>query len=415
MLLRICNLLASFRNPWLGRVGFILAMIAVFTVFEWRFTPHLIQEVSHTNIRINPHAYHSGNEGVAYGDNSSSLDCASTVTLVGWNGRIRWKAQLAQANADKILRHAKGVFSGGGHLEGEYRRVYLSADNHYLVQVTDGGTNLLLTTWRDGERTGESVLTDPLLFEEPWKFLQMVVLRNGNMLLVLWKKPKLHFFLLNRQGIYARGIYPINGVNDLRLNFIHERPVCFCHLDNGNVECISWQLAQQHSLIITKCYITADDTADLFISRFYQYELVDSLLTENGVFTVPPECHLFTASTDECALFQVLEDGGLQLRPSSLTVLDKATDEQWAIPYTGYVEFGHVTPDGRFAAIIGRTETRTHSLSNQELLVYERPGRLRARVTGAERSPIIYGSDFLLSPDGHWVVFPQYTWKAYHW
>jgi len=119
-------------------------------------------------------------------------------------------------------------------------------------------------------------------------------------------------------------------------------------------------------------------------------------------------------------------------------VFNPSTGKRWSIPCDGDFDSGHVTPDGRFAAVIVRPNyprwaqtlgdrwywysqrLESHPRSWQ-LHVYECPGRLRAYARARETSPIDpnaehYGKGFILSPDGHTIIFANgYHWKIYRW
>jgi len=409
------------------RILLPLTAILLFLIGEWWGMPRPIRQVRWVG---NTHTFDS--TGLLAGSvlletENPQLDILrSQVTAWGWDGRKRWSLDFSRDNNDLTAVSPDGRCIAGLRLEGR---------------------RWCLINWRDGKKFGKVTLPAN---ELPYDWLSRVmVIRNDGCVIIAQYEVSAVLLLLAVRGdaIIARGsftprLHPERDDDQIALKLQADGAALALvksrdGLDHTDIEYRTLRLDGPHFQAILR-YMTqgAPFLKDAYGVLTDDYQADNdggfNIYTPHGPMKTPTR--LLRLNDDNYCM--LLHPYSIEIDDTPPFVLSLATGERWTIPCIGEYRTGHVSTDGRFAAVIvQRSFPRWANalgerwiwlgqrLENHppawELRVYERPGRLRAYARARETSPICdqwYPSDFRLSPDGHTIIFANgYHWKIYRW
>lgn len=406
--------------PWAGRFLFIAVTLALFIGWEVNYDiwPIRLAAQVESAERIQGDTI-VGDEGVLYAKEQTDPGWQHvTMALRGWDGRELWHVSFPDLPERNVLRQIKA-----------------SANARYLVEYKEQ-EQITLTTWLDGKRLGQVELPKPERSN-----LQLLQVNDRGQVLLIHEiigennDDALSLQLIQQQRVVATGELRMHGeFYNMQLIPIAGGQAFFYQTDveapEPNFHCCTFDVVKD-KIVVKERYalrtMLASDSGVLHDDNDRIFTVKGPVTPDNGSEEKNPG--------DACVLEQIAvcsATGEISLLPP--TVLNPLNGQRWTVPFHGMIGSAHVTPDGRFAVIIGQREPSTvmnrlrerlpflfvrrpDEEAKVEMLVYERPGRLRARVTCKGKSPALSNppEPFLVSPDGHWIVFPGYTWRAYHW
>ncbi|MHB9106207.1 MAG: hypothetical protein ACYDCO_04045 [Armatimonadota bacterium] len=414
------------------RVLLPLAAILLFLAWEWWNAPRPIHLAGWVENSINFYAW---GEPLA-GSVILNIDVASTsppgVSACGWDGRKRWSIDLS--SFQNVLSAFQNDFTAP------------SPDGRYIAEIRPDADDWLLTSWHDGKVVGK--LAFPAKDIPGDRVVKTIAVRNdGCVIVAVWRAPSVHLLAARGNKVIATGSFtprvpPKHAGEQLKMRLQYDgAALALMRTQRGKVDSdVEYRTLRLNGKTLyadfrytTKGYYNFNQTDGILADYFYFSEYRNrtyNIYTPRGPIKISSRFSQLNGN-DACLL----------LKPVSNTndappyVINPITGDRWTIPCSGYFSSGRVTPDGRYATVIVR---RSHPRwvrglgehwkwfqkrleahpPSMELRIYERPGRLRAYARARDTSPISNQNprEYLLSPDGHTIIFSnRYHWKMYRW
>ncbi len=332
-----------------------------------------------------------------------------------WQGREHWRVPIEGAKGVERLREH-------------------SSNYQHIAQLTIEPHAARVRVWQTGRDSGEAIVAVSALASasrlSPMRYSLAALDDGGAMLAVQTAKTTTRLFRIDGRRVSAQGEYtvrqhPGSGVLYPQLSPDGNLLVL---TDNGNLntECIRLTV-QQGRITCTPLY-----TATLVDN--WRFMADDILLDEDGTRYYPggrvskaPSgwTNVRIAISEQLrrgAILQTTYDGSTPWEERH-RVLDARTGATWEVPQRGYVNAWSLSTDGRVAALLEDApplpgymekavemlpflaEPLARSRDWTQICIYERPGRLRARLVVKDNMV----RDINLSPDGRRLVVDRMT------